>query len=749
MTQDNTRKPSQKHPPETGSSIIRIALPVPIHRYFDYLPPSDTNTAITAGQRVLVPFGHRKLIGVVIDTNAISDIAPSKLKAIHSMLDTNPAISAGVIRMAIWASRYYGFPIGECILSCLPPPLRKGKSSANAYIQQWSLRQTTEDMPTPRGTKQRSLLTLLAASPKGQNEPFLKSLGYTLKQLSTLENKKYLQCSRISLTAGIKSTSPRYITKPTLTEEQSLATTQVGQHLGSFASYLLQGVTGSGKTEVYLEIIEQALQQQKQALVLIPEINLSPQTLKRFQARFPQELIMCHHSALSDREKLIAWETVKTGQANILIGTRSAIFYPFASLGCIIVDEEHDSSFKQQEGFRYSARDLAVYRAQGESCPIVLGSATPSLESLHNAQQGKYQKIELTVRPGKAVLPEVDFVDIKTRPLQGGLSQPVLDRIAHHLSQGQQAMVFLNRRGFSPSYGCYGCGWHGECPNCDTRLTFHKKNRTLRCHHCDFSQRLPTQCPNCQSPELHPFGVGTERTEEYLTERFPETRIIRIDRDTTTRKDAMNNIYQRIQSGLPCIIVGTQMLAKGHHFPNITLVVVVSADDGLFSADFRAEENFAQLLIQVAGRAGRAEKKGEVLIQTREGSHPLFKFIKQLNYPQLAQQLLNERQLMQLPPYSYFATIRAEADLEQDAHTFLAQLKEQLIPWAASTSTISGPYPSLIARKANRYRSQLLIHCNRRSERQKLVDEAVSLMHSIKKKTSIRLHLDVDPIEIG
>jgi primosomal protein N' (replication factor Y) len=367
---------------------------------------------------------------------------------------------------------------------------------------------------------------------------------------------------------------------------------------------------------------------------------------------------------------------------------------------------------------------------------------------LHNADIGKYHKLELKVRPGAAVLPSIEYVDIKSRPLQGGLSQPVLDKISTHLSNGQQAMIFLNRRGFSPSYGCYNCGWHATCPHCDIRLTYHKKAWALKCHHCDFNQSLPAHCPDCHCAELFPYGVGTERTEEFLAMRFPDINIIRIDRDTTTRKNAMDKIYHDIHSGAPCIIVGTQMLAKGHHFPNITLVVVVSADDGLFVADFRAEETFAQLLIQVAGRAGRAEKNGEVLIQTRQAEHHLFTFIKRLDYPRLAQNLLDERKLLKLPPYSYFALLRADADSEQDAIDTLNHLKAQLHPYAASSS-ISGPYASFLPRKANRYRYQLLIHCELRAERQKLVTECLNFIQSMRKKAAVKLQLDVDPIEIG
>jgi primosomal protein N' (replication factor Y) len=742
---------TQATPPPLTATIthkaLRLALPVPIHGYFDYLYPENTAITPKAGQRAEVPFGHRKLIGIIIDIDIDSELCSSKLKPVLKILDDTPAIPGNVIDMVTWASRYYGYPIGECVVNCLPPPLRKGKTTADIHIRQWHVSAQGKDIK-PRGRKQQALLSLLKESPKGQNEPFLKSLGYTQKQLSALESSALIQCLQIPLNQCVKNASRGYSAKPNLTPEQSRAAKRIKSSLGKFDAYLLEGITGSGKTEIYLQVIEEAIQQQKQALVLIPEINLSPQTLKRFQARFPSELIMCHHSALNDSEKLTAWETIKSGQASILIGTRSAIFYPFAELACIIVDEEHDASFKQQEGFRYSARDLAVYRAHAENCPIILGSATPSLESLHNAEVGKYHKLELKARPGDAVLPTIEYVDIKSRPLKGGLSQPVLDKVATHLSSGQQVMIFLNRRGFSPSYGCHSCGWHATCPHCDIRLTYHKKAWALKCHHCDFKQHLPKQCPDCHCSELFPYGVGTERTEEFLTEHFKGTNIIRIDRDTTTRKNSMDRIYQDIQSGEPCIIVGTQMLAKGHHFPNITLVVVVSADDGLFIADFRAEETFAQLLIQVAGRAGRAQKKGEVLIQTRQAEHPLFAFIKKLDYSRLAESLLDERRQLNLPPYSHFALLRADADSEQDAIDALLQLKTSLQPNNTTTS-ISGPYASFLPRKANRYRFQLLIHSEQRNERQRLVTESLKFIQSMRKKASVKLQLDVDPIEIG
>ncbi|MGL5792031.1 MAG: primosomal protein N', partial [Plesiomonas shigelloides] len=533
-----------------------------------------------------------------------------------------------------------------------------------------------------------------------------------------------------------------------LNTEQATAVAAINAQDG-FSAWLLDGITGSGKTEVYLNVIERALSQGKQALVLVPEIGLTPQTISRFRQRFavPVDVL---HSALNDSERLAVWQRARRGESAIVIGTRSALFTPLARPGVLVIDEEHDASYKQQDGWRYHARDLAVMRAHAEQIPIILGSATPSLESLLNARQGKYHLLTLASRAGNARPAQQHVIDMRGQPVQAGLSAALLARMRQHLQKGNQVMLFLNRRGFSPALLCHECGWVAHCPRCERPYTFHQATRDLRCHQCDNQHPVPHQCPQCGSTQLVPVGVGTEQVEHTLEQLLPEFAISRIDRDSTRRKGALEQHLDDIRDGRSQILIGTQMLAKGHHFPDVTLVALLDVDGALFSADFRAAERFAQLYTQVAGRAGRAGKAGEVLLQTHQPEHPLLQTLLQNGYGAFAQQALLERQAAWLPPYTYHVLIRAEDHQSDPPAQLLTQLRTILeaSPLLDSDFWLLGPAPALQSKRAGRFRWQLLLQHPSRRKLQQILAIARPAFEALPLARKVRWNIDVDPIEM-
>jgi primosomal protein N' (replication factor Y) len=735
--------------------ILTLAMPTPLRRSFDYLPPegfSDADmAALQPGARVLAPFGNRKLVGILLAVKSDSEIAADKLKPAIQILDQQSLLTPNLLSLCQWAAAYYQHPIGDVFSNALPTLLRKGE----ALIEQTQLcwRLTTEGKGLPVGAlksarKQAQLLALLQQHEYITNEQ-LNSAELTRSIAKALVDKGLAE-SFNAVIAPAKQRSPADNELAlTFSEEQQYCFDQIDQQQG-YNCYLLEGVTGSGKTEVYLQLIDQCLQRGQQALVLIPEIGLTPQTVSRFQRRFNCQIALLH-SGLTDRERLLAWQAANTGTASIIIGTRSAVFTPLAKPGIIIIDEEHDNSFKQQDGFRYNARDIAIKRAHQEQCPIVLGSATPSLESLQNALQGRYQHLQITQRAAGASSPQYQLIDIRNAVLEDGFSPSLITAIGDTINQGNQVLVFINRRGFSPMLMCHDCGYVAQCNHCDARMTVHFKQRILRCHHCEGQQPLPSHCPDCQSPQLDFRGTGTERSEQALNRLFPATKVIRIDRDTTSRKQAMQDLVADVHTGEPCILVGTQMLAKGHHFPDVTLVAVLDADGGLFSTDFRGPEKMGQLLVQVAGRAGRASKPGTVIIQTHQPEHPLINSLITQNYHQYALQLLTEREHSGLPPFGYLALLRAEGSDPQHAEEFLQQLRQTLDQQHADSSSATqlfGPLPAPMARRAGFFRAQLLVHAKQRKQ----LHQCLQLLshygdqHPLGKK--LRWSIDVDPIDM-
>jgi primosomal protein N' (replication factor Y) len=731
--------------------VVQVAVPVPLRRCFDYLPsagePEDT---WKPGQRVRVNFGQQLLTAVVVGTAHTTDVPTARLKPLLERLDDAPLLDASQLALGRWLARYYHHSLGEVLELMIPALLRRGGALQEALEQSWSRCPTAHDeTPSLRGKQQQALWQLFQQRPVWAHAE-LTAQGFTLAQLRRLAQLGLIETQQ---RLPIPATSLRRRDDLPLNDEQQQALTQLNQPRQQFRASLLEGITGSGKTEVYLQHLKQTLQQGRQVLVLVPEIGLTPQTVQRFRERVDVPVALIH-SGLNDRERLQAWCQCRDGSARILIGTRSAVFTPMPELGLIILDEEHDSSFKQQDGVRYSARDFALVRAKQANIPIVLGSATPSLESLHNALSGRYQHLKLTQRAGQAKSPGMTLHSILHQPLTFGLAQPVIAKMQQHLDADRQVLVFVNRRGYAPLMACQECGWLAECPRCDARLTLHQSPAHLHCHHCDFQQAVPRFCPNCHSDKIQALGQGTERLQDELSMLFPQVPITRVDRDTARNKHAFDALLEDIHSPGKRLLIGTQMLAKGHHFPAVTMVVVLDADAGLFSADFRGMEHTAQLILQVAGRAGRAEHPGEVWIQTLYADHPQLNLLINDGYHALALALLQERQQRQLPPYSHMAMLRAESpqrhlaeQLLQLARQFLQSLSAQHRAHSTSITplVLVGPFPAIMERRAGRFRQQLQLLSDERTGLHAVLDPLVDFLHQQKGFHQVRWHLDVDP----
>lgn len=738
-------------------TFLRVAIPSPVHSNFDYLAPAECNPATLApGMRVRVPFGKTKTIGILVEVVAHSAVDNSRLRAALEILDEQPLLSADLLQLAQWASGYYHYPLGGVFANMLPALLRRGKapeaSNAHRTLRRWRITPqgaTITPDSLARAPRQAALMRLLHAHPEGLNSAqFIQHPGDWQSTLRALINKGWVGTEK----AGDMENSPQPREQClTLNPAQQEAVTAACNALGNFQAFLLDGVTGSGKTEVYLQIIEQTLARGLQALVLVPEIGLTPQLIERFQRRFNLPLAVLH-SGMSDRERLSAWVMARGGQASIIIGTRSAVFTPLKNPGVIIIDEEHDTSFKQQDGFRYSARDVAVMRAHQANIPVILGSATPSLESLHNVNSGRYHSLKLPERAGSALHPSIETLDVRHQPMDDNLSQPLLTLMARHLAQDNQVLLFLNRRGYAPTLLCHDCGWVAECRRCDAHLTLHQGTRLLQCHHCGAQRALDKYCPACKSADLRALGYGTERIEHALKNKFPGALITRIDRDSTRLKGALQTLLDGVHSGASQILLGTQMLAKGHHFPDVTLVGILDTDQGLFSADFRASERMAQLILQVAGRAGRAEKPGQVVLQTHHPDHPLLQLLLTQGYHRFADAALAERREVGLPPYSSLALLRAEASHRDHPQQFLNQAREAaqafIQPLNGAGVELLGPVPAPMEKRAGHYRAHLLIQATRRSDLHQLLDAWLPGLKKIPGQGKVRWALDVDPTEM-
>jgi primosomal protein N' (replication factor Y) len=697
------------------------------------------------------------MVGVIAGEGNTTDVPPERLKPVLEVLDPRPVLDPALLKLLEWAAQYYHHPLGEVLATALPKALRLG-APAIAAEPRWLCTEkgvrALADGALGRAPRQRALLEALR---NAGAQPGRADLGLDAETLDARVGS-WREAARILIQRGWltsvevpREKADRIATVraagPELLAEQSAALEAISATLGGYAAHLLHGITGSGKTEVYLRLVERVLGAGLQALVLVPEIGLTPQLLTRFRERFDAPLAVLH-SGLADQERLSAWRDAFSGHARIVLGTRSAVFAPLPRLGVIIVDEEHDASFKQHEGgFRYSARDLAVVRASHAGVPVVLGSATPSLETLHNVAAGRYRQLRLERRAARdAQPPALKLIDLRSSAMHAGISTAAMLAIERHLQEGGQVLVFLNRRGYAPTLLCTACGWIAPCSECDARLTVHLAAGRLRCHHCGADAPLPQRCPQCGFA-VKPVGQGTERIEAALAERFPGVPLARLDRDVVRRRGDLETVVQRMESGEARILVGTQMVTKGHDFPHLTLVVVLNADQGLFSSDFRAPERLAQTIVQVAGRAGRGARAGEVLVQTEFPDHPLLTNLLAAGYDGFAQVALEERSQAAWPPFSRLAALRDSAPSAEAALKFLREARA-LAPRALRGVRLLGPVPAAMAKRAGRYHAQLLLESPERAALHALLDTWLPRVQELNSARAVRWSLDVDPLEL-
>ncbi|MDD5461086.1 MAG: primosomal protein N' [Methylococcales bacterium] len=735
--------------PSGKSLIFKVAIPVPVYRLFDYLAQENIELDnVKPGVRLEVPFGLGKKIGFLLEIAEQSELDTGKLKRVIRILDHKPLLSAKDLRLLLWASSYYHHPVGEVISTAFPAALRQGKSIVVQSEKRYALTdlgKATDSGQLKRAPKQKSVLEKFQCSSclsEAELSVWNDNWRPAVKQLIAR------QLLQIELNDA-KANNPEALLRNNVLQcnlQQQSAIDAVCNSLGQFEVFLLEGVTGSGKTEVYLQIIRSVLERGQQVLVLVPEITLTPQLEDRFRQRFAVNIALSH-SKLTDTQRQISWLRMQQGECSILLGTRSALFTPLKNPGLIILDEEHDASFKQQEGFRFSARDVAVVRGKLLHIPVLLGSATPSLESLHNVDKRRYRLLHLPERAGNAIEPVLQLMDIRNKRMQEGLSEALIEEMHGTLARNEQVLLFLNRRGFAPTLICHGCGWVARCHRCDANLVIHFDEERLRCHHCGKEHQLIHQCPACKAGQLTPLGLGTERVEKVLAELFEDRVTVRLDRDSTQRKGSLENYLQQINQGKVDIILGTQMLAKGHHFPNVTLVAILDVDSGLFSIDFHAAEKLAQMIMQVSGRAGRADKPGKVIMQTRQPEHPLLLTLINESYRSFAKSALAERKEALLPPFSHQALLRVQAADINTPMLFLKSVTALAQELNRGHTQVLGPVSAPMAKRAGLYRYQLLFQNTRRQELHVFLDALMPAIVKLK-HAKVRWSLDVDPVDL-
>ena len=736
----------------TSPEVLKIAVDCPLRTLLDYLPPKGRAAGeLSPGMRVRVPMGRREAIGVVISQAAQSQLASGRLRAVIEALDDEPLLEPGLLDLLLWTASYYHHPPGEVICAALPAALRSGATARaqHSWLQLTAAGHEALLAGEPRrAPRQRELLQRLAADPAGLRTVQLDADAAGWRESArALQRRGWIAIEERNMAASppLATAPTRWPRGPELSPEQSRAVNDIDAEAGHFSAFVLQGATGSGKTEVYLRLVVRALERGQSALVLVPEIGLTPQLLARFRERLPVPMAVLH-SALKDGERLAAWRAARAGEARVVIGTRSAVFAPLQNLGLIVIDEEHDSSYKQHEGgCRYSARDVAVRRAQQAAVPVVLGSATPSLETLQNVQQGRYRQLPLPRRADQAAAPSVALIDLRAHAVHAGLAGPVIQAIGRHLAGDGQVLVYLNRRGYAPTLLCTSCGWIAPCTECDARLTVHQGAAQLRCHYCGAAQPLPQRCARCGFA-VRPVGQGTERVAETLAELFPTAAQVRLDRDTVRSAAYIDAVMHSLLEGRARILVGTQMVTKGHHFPGVTLVAVLNADQGLFSTDFRAAERLAQTIVQVAGRAGRGERAGEVLIQTAYPDHPLLQSLLSGGYESFAADALLERASARWPPFSRLALLRASALSAAQALDFLNAARE--CAGAQPEARLLGPVSASMARRAGRHHAQLLIEHAGRGGLHRFLERWLPEVERLPAARRVRWALDVDPLDI-
>jgi len=739
-----------------SEQYVQVAVPVPMRQLFTYRVPEEMQTPlIDIGERVAVSFGARQVIAIVIaidtDIDEKRTIDSKKIKPISKRLNDSFHLSDSLVSYLKLCANYYHHPIGDVFQQALPKLLRQVKKVDLQPPMVWHNAEIVKDEQKEHLTKvetkapKQFALYQLIAKHQGISWAELRTLGYSKAQLNALVAKELImETKQKPCRFSWQEENLTQENKQVLSTEQALIVAAISQSLEQFSCHLIDGVTGSGKTEVYLQAMENVLSNNQQVLVIVPEIGLTPQTLLRFEQRFNVPICL-HHSNLNDTERLDTWLNAQQGSAAIVIGTRSAIFSPLHLLGMIIVDEEHDSSLKQQDSFRYHGRDIAILRARQLNIPIILGSATPSFESLQNALSGKYQYHQLRKRAGKSNKAKIALIDVAKQQMEFGLSGSLKHEIKQTIARGEQVLVFLNRRGYAPAINCQECHWLCDCGRCDKPYTFHQKQQLLICHHCGSQKRVPKQCPSCGSVRIAPVGQGTEQLEQRISELFPDVSVVRIDRDSTRKKGELTKLLQEITDKKHQLLIGTQMLAKGHHFPDVTLVAVLDGDGALFSFDFRASEQMAQLLIQVAGRAGRASKPGKVLVQTSYPDHPLLQDLVHNGYQHFAKQALVERKQALLPPFSYQALFRADANYPSYPEKFLRALTELTFV----NCQFAGPVPAAMEKKAGKFRYHLILQAKSRKELHIAILQLLTAIPNNEWQSKVRWSLDIDPIDLN
>ncbi len=708
---------------------VQVAVPVPLPGLFDYLAP-ESGRLPAPGSRVLVPFGRRRLVGLVMGQGAPT--TDGALKRIERVLD-DQLVGRDLLELIEWCARYYGFVPGEAVNLLLPGALRRTRPFRVPPPRFLALTAAGSEADLKRAPRQAEIRQWLESGVLSRSD--LLARGASTTALTRM------------LDAGLIESIPTPPPSPArpgpeLNEEQRRAVASILRQRHGFSALLLAGVTGSGKTEVYLHVARRLLDRGRQVIILIPEIGLTPQLVRRIEARLGRPAFT-YHSGLSEGERLATWQAARQGHADVIVGTRSAVFLPLLRPGLIVVDEEHDGSFKQQDGARYHGRDVAVLRARRLGIPIVLGSATPSLESLNNTEAGRYRLLELTRRAGQARQPHWRVID--QRGQSGYLAPQLQTTIARHLDSGGQVLLYRNRRGYAPVLMCNACGWQADCQRCSAHMTWHRQDERLQCHHCGSSARRPLRCPECGDPQLAELGVGTERLEELLSERFAPVPVHRVDRDSMSGKEDFEKLLETVRGGKPCILVGTQMLAKGHHLPGVTLAAVLDVDQALFSADFRAPERLGQAVCQVAGRAGRGQQAGEFLLLTRHPEHPLLAELVKGRYLPYARTLLEERRAAALPPATSLALLCAQAHQPEPARRFLAECARKL---TTPGIEISGPMPAIMSRRGGYWRFQLWLQAERRANLAHLLSASVPALYDLPLARKVRWHVDMDPAEL-
>jgi len=729
--------------------ILRVALDVPLDRLFDYL---NDGSDVRFGSRVVVPFAGRQLVGIVLEVLSETDVPLDKLKSVIHVFD-DVTLDHQTYKLLKFCADYYHYPLGQTLISTLPLRLRQIKPAISRKMFVYHLsKPVNEDQVSKRLVV---LHRILAAFKENNSLTEAQLLALSPAWKKAMAHLMEMDCVEKQEVLAIKPSMPSSNVPPILNAEQQFAIDEILSALDNSKSYkfkpwLLYGVTGSGKTEVYIQLLQAVLAQPNaQVLVLVPEINLTPQLEARFRSRLSQYPLVTLHSNLSESERLQHWQAAKAGAAKIVIGTRLSVFTPMPHLKMMLIDEEHDGSYKQQDGMRYHARDVALMRAKQLNIPIVMVSATPSLEAWYNATQKNQMYSLLTLKQravSNAALPKIFCIDTEKSPLENGLSPILIKAMRERLARSEQSLLFLNRRGYAPILHCNACQWTSSCARCSAKLVVHLSQRRLKCHHCGHEQKIPLQCPSCGNADLHPVGQATQRLMQTLAQLFPNARIARVDRDSMRSKHALTELLTEVHAGNIDILVGTQMLAKGHDFPNLTLVGVIDTDAALYSPDFRASERLFSQLMQVSGRAGRGDKAGEVLIQTSFPQHALFNALRAHDYAAYANDLLDERQSMQFPPMSYFAVLKAEANDYGLVLNFLnhAMLLAREI---SQVLMIYDPVRPQMERLKGMERGHLLVQGKTRADMQNLLRAWIPQLRAQKLSNKLRWSLDIDPLE--